>query len=116
MKEALKTFVGYFLYLPRQIICKVSSMEDIKDIKKLGSDASCIKNAMLQGKNIDILLYLAKYNPNVTLKDIAKNFGKDSLQGIKWLEECKLVREESEVLALTNEGIFQLEGLMSLVV
>lgn len=91
-------------------------MEGIKELRKLSSDASCIKNAMLHGKNIDILLYLAKYNPTVTVKDIAKNFGKESMEGLKRLEECRLVREEKESLTLTNEGIFQIEGLLSLVV
>ncbi len=62
--------------------------------KRLGVYASRMKSIILQDNNIDILLYLAKYNPKVTLKDIEEKFGKESLDGLKGLKESGLVFEE----------------------
>lgn len=85
-------------------------------IDDLYYDASLLKNVILEYQNIDILLYLAKYNPKVTKEDIVKNFGEKSLEGLKDLEKYNLVKEEKEQFSLTNTGIFQVEGLMTLVV
>lgn len=87
-----------------------------KEIRRLGVDASQLKAILLQDKNIDILLYLAKYNPKVTTQDISKNFGKESLEGLKSLKMVHLVNEESGHLSLTEEGIFQVDGLLTLAV
>ncbi|MFH1777452.1 MAG: hypothetical protein ABH952_07850 [Candidatus Omnitrophota bacterium] len=84
------------------------------ELKRLYVDAYYLKNIILQNRNIDILLYLAKYNPEVKITDIIKNFGKESLEGLKALEGCNLVREEDGQLTLTNEGIFQVDGLLSI--
>ena len=89
--------------------------EGLEQLKALDSEVLCIKNAMLRGKGIDILLYLAKYNPGIPKKDIVEKFGKNSLGDLKELEDCKLVKESEEKLSLTNEGIFQVEGLLSIV-
>ena len=90
-------------------------MEEI-GLKRLGSEASNLKTILLQNNNIDILLYLAKYNPRVTANEIAEKLGKKSLSGLKSLMNFRLVREENERLFLTEEGIFQVEGLMTLAV
>jgi len=85
-----------------------------EDIKRLSVEASNMKTILLQNNNVDILLYLAKYNPNVTTKDIENKFGKHSLDGIKGLLSFNLVKEENNNLKLTEEGIFQVEGLLTL--
>ena len=85
-------------------------------LRKLYYSASNLKNVILENKNIDILLFLAKYNPAVTRRAISENFGEESLEGLKHLEICNLVREEKEKLTLTEEGIFQVEGLLSVAV
>jgi len=87
-----------------------------EDLKRLHSNATNLKTILLQNKNIDILLYLAKYNPKVTAKEIEENFGKDSLNGLKSLEEFHLVNQEKGFLTLTEQGLFHVEGLMTLVV
>lgn len=84
-------------------------------LKELYYSASKLKQTILTNNNIDILLYLAKYNPGVTRKDIGQRFGEESLGGLKELEICNLVKEEKQGLALTDEGIFQVEGLLSAV-
>ncbi len=84
------------------------------ELKRLYVDAYYLKNIILQNRNIDILLYLAKYNPEVKIADIVKNFGKESLDGLKALESCNLIREEGGQLTLTNEGIFHVDGLLSI--
>jgi len=86
-----------------------------EDTKRLGIESSNMKTILMQNNNIDILLYLAKYNPNVTIKDIEKKFGKESLDGIKNLEAFRLIKEEKCNLNLTEEGIFQVEGLLTLI-
>lgn len=83
-------------------------------IRKMYSDATNLKNTIMKGKNIDILLYLAKYNPEVSKKDITDKMGKKSLSGLKELESFNLVREDNENLTLTSEGLFQVEGLITL--
>lgn len=87
-----------------------------EDLKRLSADASNLKTIILQNKNIDILLYLAKYNPEVTTEEIIKNFGKESINGLKNLMEFRLVTDENGHLFLTEEGIFQVEGLLTLAV
>lgn len=86
------------------------------DLRILYNNASTLKSVILQNKNIDILLYLAKYNPNIGVDDIVKNFGKEALKGLRALEKYNLVKEENGQLTLTNEGIFQVEGLLSIAV
>jgi len=85
-----------------------------EEMKKLSLDAAKLKSIILNNKNIDILLYLAKYNPKVTEEEIANKFGKKSLEGLKQLINYDLVKEEKENLSLTNPGIFQVEGLLTL--
>ena len=90
-------------------------MGKLREHEKIYSDVTKLKNVLLENSNIDILLYLAKYNPKIMKKDIEKNFGKESLKGLSNLEKYQLVREESGKLTLTSEGIFQVEGLITLV-
>ena len=90
-------------------------MGKIREHEKIYSDVTRLKNVLLEDRNIDILLFLAKYNPNIMKRDIEKNFGRGSLKGLIDLEKCQLVREESGKLTLTSEGIFQVEGLITLV-
>ncbi|MFA5247389.1 MAG: hypothetical protein WC408_05870 [Candidatus Micrarchaeia archaeon] len=85
------------------------------DLKKSYYDATRLRNAILENKNIDILLYLAKYNPNVSRQDIVNKFGKASLKGLELLKDFHLVKEDSG-LSLTSEGIFQVDGLLTMVV
>ncbi|OYT53642.1 MAG: hypothetical protein B6U72_05105 [Candidatus Altiarchaeales archaeon ex4484_2] len=87
-----------------------------ENLKELYHSASTLKGVVLEYRNIDILLYLAKYNPKITKEDIVKNFGEKSLRGLKDLEKYNLVNEERDRVTLTNEGIFQVEGLLTLVV
>lgn len=87
-----------------------------EEIKRLGIDSSTLKTILLENNNIDILLYLAKYNPKVTIKEIAKNFGKESVEGLMALIKFCLVKEEGKRLSLTEEGLFQVDGLLTLVV
>lgn len=87
-----------------------------EDLKRLSVSASNLKNVILQNYNIDILLYLAKYNPKVTTEEIKEKFGEESLEGLKSLKEFHLVAEEKGILELTEEGIFQVDGLLTLVV
>lgn len=87
-----------------------------QELKRIYADASNLKSVILQNNNIDVLLYLAKYNPKITKKDIIKNFGKESLDGLKALREFHLVKEEKGKLALTDEGIFQVQGLLTIAV
>ena len=85
-----------------------------EELKRVYNDAINLKRIILENKNIDLLLYLAKYNPKITREDIAEKFGKEALQGLKDLEEVKLVKEEESRVLLTSEGIFQVEGLLSI--
>ncbi len=85
------------------------------ELQQKYDETSKIKDVILENANIDILLYLAKYNPKVTKSTIVKSFGKESLKGLKDLEKVNLVREEDNKLTLTNEGIFQVDGLISMV-
>ena len=87
-----------------------------ENLRRLASDATNLKSALLFNNNIDILLYLAKYNPKVSKKDITDKFGKESLDGLKALEQFHLVKEEDSNITLTTEGIFQVEGLLSIAV
>ena len=87
-----------------------------EDIKRLSAEASNLKTILLQNSNIDILLYLAKYNPNVTLKEIVKRFGIESENGVKSMKGFNLIKEENHNISLTEEGIFQVEGLITLAV
>lgn len=87
-----------------------------EETERLRVEASNMKTVLLQNNNIDILLYLAKYNPSVTAKDIAKKFGKESLEGLKGLMCFNLVKEQNNNITLTEEGIFQVEGLLTLAV
>ena len=87
-----------------------------EDLKQFYYNATNLKNIMLENNNIDILLFLAKYNPKTTKNDIIKNFGKESIKGLKHLEQCHLVTEEDNKITLTEEGIFQVEGLLSIAI
>ncbi|MFH1895378.1 MAG: hypothetical protein ABIJ74_02215 [archaeon] len=87
-----------------------------QELRRIHVDISNLKSVILQNNNIDVLLYLAKYNPKVTKKNIIKNFGKEALDGLKALKEFNLVQEEKGKLSLTDEGIFQVEGLLAIAV
>lgn len=85
------------------------------DINKLYVEVQDLRKVLLEDSNIDILLYLAKYNPKVSRKDLSERFGRSSLSGLRDLKRFHLVDEERGFLQLTTEGIFQVEGLMTLV-
>lgn len=86
-----------------------------RDLSKAASRASELKNVILENNNIDILLFLAKYNPKVTIDTIMENFGKESVKGLKNLEKLDLIVKKNKNLTLTEEGIFQVEGLLTMV-
>jgi len=86
------------------------------EIKKLYVDTINLRNAIMMDSNVDILLYLAKYNPNVTREDVMGKFGKGSDKGLELLKQFHLVKEENSQLYLTSEGIFQVEGLLTMAV
>ncbi len=85
-----------------------------EELRRVYAEASNLKAVMMQGSNIDILLYLAKYNPKVSKKDISEKFGTESLKGLKALYEFGLVKEDNGDLTLTDEGIFQVDGLLAI--
>ncbi|MEK6957639.1 MAG: hypothetical protein AABW99_01530 [archaeon] len=87
-----------------------------ENLTTMAADATKLKGVLMYGNNIGILLYLAKYNPKVSKKDIADRFGKDSVNGLKALEQCELVKEDDGNLTLTTQGIFQVEGLLTMAV
>jgi len=86
-----------------------------EDLQHMNVKASKLKAVLLENKNIDVLLYLAKYNPKVTVEDIIERFGKDAINGLKDLKIFNLVYEDNSFLTLTDEGLFQVEGLLTLV-
>ncbi|MFA4945933.1 MAG: hypothetical protein WC607_00090 [Candidatus Micrarchaeia archaeon] len=85
------------------------------ELGRLRDDAGKLKNVLLQGRNVGVLLYLAKYNPNVDRKKIEETFGKNALDDLEQLKKINLVIEEKESLTLTDEGIFQVNGLVKLI-
>ena len=87
-----------------------------EELKRIYTEASNLKTIILQNNNIDILLYLAKYNPKVSKKEIIEKFGKESVFGLEALKNFHLVKENKGNLMLTDEGIFQVEGLLSIAV
>ncbi|MEK6924212.1 MAG: hypothetical protein AABW54_03170 [Candidatus Micrarchaeota archaeon] len=85
-----------------------------ESLTKLYHEASRLKSVLLENNNIGVLLYLAKYNPQVTRRDLKEKFGKDALKGLENLKRLELIDENDEKLTLTHQGIFQVEGLMAL--
>ncbi len=88
----------------------------MSDLKQLLHDANRLKHVLLETNNVGILLYLAKYNPDVTRNEIIEKFGKESLRGLDDLLRIDLVTEDEKGLKLTSEGIFQVEGLITMAV
>ncbi|MBS3062818.1 MAG: hypothetical protein J4203_03015 [Candidatus Diapherotrites archaeon] len=84
------------------------------ELEKMYEQTESLKNVLLENNNIDILLYLSKYNPDATRDAIARRFGKEALEGLEDLKQLHLIREKEQQLTLTNEGIFQVEGLLTL--
>jgi len=84
------------------------------ELKQMHMAASSLKSTLLKNKNVDILLYLAKYNPKVTEEELAEKFGKPALKGLTALRDIGLVEERKGFLFLTNEGIFQVDGLLTM--
>jgi hypothetical protein len=87
-----------------------------EEFQEIYIDSSLIINAINKDKNLDILLYLAKYNPKITIEDIIANFGEKSLKGLEMLISCNLVNKFDNKLTLSNEGIFHLDNLISLMI
>ncbi len=73
-----------------------------------------MKQLLLDNNNVDLLLFLAKYNPNVTRKRIETELGKDALKDLDSLKQFDLIVEDSKGITLTHEGIFQIDGLVSM--
>lgn len=85
-----------------------------EELKRIGLEASNLNHVLLRDRNMDVLLYLAKYNPNVTIDYIRRKLGEDSVAGLEDLKRFNLVIEEKGSLSLTEEGIFQGGGLLTL--
>lgn len=85
-------------------------------LKQMYQEANRLKTVMLEDNNVGILLYLAKYNPRVSRKNIQEKFGKESIKGLDDLKRLDLVTESEHGLSLTSQGIFQVEGLITLAV
>jgi len=85
-----------------------------EQLQKLYHDASRLKNVLLENNNIGVLLYLAKYNPHITRKDLRDRFGKEAMKGLEDLKRFELIAENDEKIMLSTQGIFQVEGLMAL--
>ena len=85
-----------------------------EELKRMHTIASSMKSILLKNKNVDILLYLAKYSPKVTEEELAEKFGKPSIKGLTALREIGLVEKRKGFLFLTNEGIFQVDGLLTM--
>lgn len=68
---------------------------DDEQLKAMSLDAARFKEMLLQDKNMGILLYLAKYNPDVPKAEILKAFGRESGKGLEDLKEAKLVLEKN---------------------
>lgn len=87
-----------------------------EELKRLSLDSSSFKALLLKDNVVDILLFLAKYNPRVTLKEVKEKFGEDSAKDVESLKRFNLIIEDEGTLTLTEEGIFQIEGLLTLAV
>lgn len=85
-------------------------------LKSMYLEANRLKAVVLEGDNLGILLYLAKYNPRVTREQIQEKFGKQSLKGLDELKRLEMVCESEHGISLTSQGIFQVEGLITLAV
>ncbi len=85
-----------------------------EELRRMHNIASSMKSTLLKNKNVDILLYLAKYNPKVTEEELAEKFGKPAVKGLRALIDIGLVEEKKGYLFLTNEGIFQVDGLLAM--
>ncbi len=85
-----------------------------ESLKQIYLEVNLLKRVLLENENVGILLYLAKYNPNVTRTDIEERFGKKSLKGLEDLKKLDLIKETENGLSLTPQGIFQLEGLITI--
>jgi|GEM_PF-1354351 len=88
--------------------------DTVDEGKKTYKNIEQMRGLLIKNKNIDILLYLAKYNPSVTVKDIVKHFGQKSKAGVDELVECDLVTDTKGKLTLTPEGIFQVNLLLEI--
>ncbi|MEK6954955.1 MAG: hypothetical protein AABX01_08130 [Candidatus Micrarchaeota archaeon] len=86
-----------------------------EELARFQNNATMLKKILLENNNIDILLYLAKYNPKVSRRHIEEKIGKDSLKGLEELKKCNLVVEDNKSVSLTQEGIFQVDGLLTLI-
>ena len=86
------------------------------ETQRLYVDAMSLKKVMLKNNNISILLYLAKYNPDVKKDDIIRHFGENSETGLEQMKGLHLIEEKKGVITLTNEGIFQVDGLLALAI
>lgn len=83
------------------------------ELEKKCAEAARLKQVLLENDNIGVLLYLAKYNPQVTRRVLAEKFGKTALKGLEDLKKFCLVAEKNRNLSLTPEGIFQVDGLLA---
>ena len=86
------------------------------ETQRLYVDAMSLKKVMLENHNIDILLYLAKYNPDVRKDELIRKFGETAEGGLEQMKGLHLVEERKGMVTLTNEGIFQVDGLLSMAI
>lgn len=82
------------------------------EIEDIIFNVSSRKNILSKNINIDILLYLAKYNPKVTVNTIIGVFGEKTLSNLRELESINMIKREEDNISLSNEGIFQLDNMI----
>lgn len=85
-----------------------------EEITKMYHEANTLKTLMLRDKAIEVLLFLAKYNPKTTEAEIKKCFGGEVIETLEDFKKYDLVRSEADCISLTEEGIFQVDWLVSL--
>ena len=73
-----------------------------------------VKSLLIDDSAMGILLYLAKYNPDVSYQEILEKFGEESKDALAELKHFDMVSERNSLLSLTNYGLFQVEGFLNL--
>jgi hypothetical protein len=85
------------------------------ETQRLYADVVGLKKVLLENHNLDVLLYLAKYNPDVRKEDLIQTFGQTTESGLEDMKRFHLVEEKKGWVSLTHEGIFQVDGLLTMI-
>ncbi len=64
------------------------------ELQRLYLDAMSRKKVMLENHNLDMLLYLAKYNPDVKKEELIQKFGETAENGLEQMKGMHLVEEK----------------------